>query len=217
MASVQQAINAVGSFQFLAVDGDDVISDGDVHSGRGERRVKVGIPALRMINFGDFVAAVFDGEVGAEQASAGCGDGRHVASADIGVADGDFGAHHVDQVIQVGAMHGVRQKLAVDFFHAGPVGSMHVGDVEIVALIAPAFVEDLFELLFRLQVHAQRCVEPARSRGRDHAIGVDQEKRRSGGSIGSGSRVHVHRHRRLRRDKPVCGRRRSRRRLGLLS
>src|SRR5258708_30639709 len=56
---------------------------------------------------------------------------------------------------------------------------MHVGDVEIVALIAPAFVEDLRKLRLRLKIHAQLRGQPAGSRSRWHAIRIDNVERRS--------------------------------------
>ncbi len=95
----------------------------------------------------------------------------HVAAAHEGMADGDLGAHHVEQIIQVGAMVHVGQQLAVHLLHLGPIGAVHVGHVEVIALVAPAFVEDLLELFLGLQIHAQvrrsagplRLAEPARS------------------------------------------------------
>src|SRR5262245_12753890 len=72
-------------------------------------------------------------------------------------------------------MHNVGQKLAVHFFHLGPVGAVQVWYVEIVALIAPAFVEDLFELRFRLKVHAQSIVQSTLSR-LGCAIGIDEKQ-----------------------------------------
>src|SRR5215468_3674299 len=70
----------------------------------------------------------------------------------------------------------VRQQLAVHLFHLRPIGSVHIRHVEIIALVAPAFIEDLFELFFRIEVHAQRHVEPPLSRLRRLAIGVHQEE-----------------------------------------
>src|SRR5262249_11947556 len=45
----------------------------------------------------------------------------------------------------------------------------------IVALIAPAFVEDLFELFFRIEVHPQRVVQTAAARLRRSSISVNNE------------------------------------------
>src|SRR5262244_1860939 len=95
------------------------------------------------------------------------------------MADGDLGAHVVEQVVEIGAMIHVRQQLAVHLFHLRPIGAVHVRHVEIIALVAPAFIEYLFELFFRVEVHAQRYVEPSLSRLRRLAIGVHQEERRT--------------------------------------
>src|SRR5262249_38128502 len=88
-------------------------------------------------------------------------------------------SHHVDQVIQVGAMVDVGQKLAVHFFHARPIGAVQVGDVKIIALIAPAFVEDLAELFLGFEVHAKGDVQTAGAGLRSLTIRVDQEQLRS--------------------------------------
>ena len=80
------------------------------------------------------------------------------------MADGDLGAHVVEQIVEVGAMIHVRQQLAVHLFHLRPIGAVHVRHVEVIALVAPALVEDLFELFFRIEVHAQRHVEPPLAR-----------------------------------------------------
>src|ERR1041385_4032104 len=55
---------------------------------------------------------------------------------------------------------------------------MHVRHVEIVALVAPAFVEDLFELFLRLEVHAQRVVQTSGAWLRRRSIGIDEEQLR---------------------------------------
>src|SRR5262249_57783209 len=76
------------------------------------------------------------------------------------MADGDLGAHVVEQIVEVGAMIHIRQQLAVHLFHLRPICAMHVRHVEVIALVAPTLVEDLFELFFRIEVHAQRHAEP---------------------------------------------------------
>src|ERR1044072_6081645 len=75
-------------------------------------------------------------------------------------------------------MHHVRQQLPVHLFHLRPIRAVHVLHVKIVALIAPAFVEDLFELFLRLEIHAQREVQTSRARLWRCAIGIDEEQLR---------------------------------------
>ena len=102
---------------------------------------------------------------------------RQIAAANVGVSDCDFGPHGIEQIIQVGPMHDMGQKLAVVFFHARPVTALHVFDVEIVALITPPFVEDLLEFFLRIEVHAQGDSQLALSRRWGHFVGVDKEDR----------------------------------------
>ncbi len=124
--------------------------------GAGQRRAQVGIPALRVVDARDPVAPALDDEVGAEQSGRDRGHLRHVAAAHVRVADGDLGAHVVEQVVQIGAVPHVRQELPVHLLHLRPVGAVHVRHVQVVALVAPTLIEDLPELLLRIEVHAQR-------------------------------------------------------------
>src|SRR6185503_13365025 len=55
---------------------------------------------------------------------------------------------------------------------------MHVWHVEIVALVAPALVQDLFELFLRLEIHPQRYVQTSLSGSWRSAISVNQKQRR---------------------------------------
>ena len=90
------------------------------------------------------------------------------------MADRDFGAHLVDEIIQIGAVIHVREERTVHLFHLGPVGAVRVRHVEVVALIAPCLVEDLLELLLEVDVRAKIGVD-ATSRRRRLTIGVDDE------------------------------------------
>src|ERR1041385_7957117 len=75
-------------------------------------------------------------------------------------------------------MHHVRQQLTVHLAHLWPVGAVHVRHVEIVALVAPAFVEDLFELFLWFEIHAQRVVQTSGAGLRRRSIGIDEEQLR---------------------------------------
>ena len=180
----------------------------DVDAGRRERRAQIRIPALVVVDARDLVAAAVDDEVGAEQPARRRRHIGHVAAADVGVPDGDLGPHVVEQVVQVRAVVDVRQQLAVHLLHLRPVAAVRVRHVEIVALVAPAFVEDLLELRLRLQVHPQRRVETSLAGLRRIAIRVDEEQ---AGSAGGGvtrrrARRGPRRHRRC--DRAASGRRR---------
>ena len=92
------------------------------------------------------------------------------------MADGDLRTHHVDEIIQIGAVVHIRQQCAVHILVFLPVGAVHVRHVEIIALVAPPLIEDLAELLFRLQVHSERHVQASLPGLRRIAIGIDKEQ-----------------------------------------
>src|SRR5437764_9855143 len=76
-------------------------------------------------------------------------------------------------------MHDVRQHRAVHLLVFVPVCAVQVRHIEIVALIAPTFVEDLFEFFFGIEVHAQSEIDASRAGLWRIAIRVDDEQRRS--------------------------------------
>src|SRR5947209_14438104 len=76
-------------------------------------------------------------------------------------------------------MHDVRQHCSVHFLVFLPIGAVQVRHIEIVALIAPTFVEDLFEFFFGIEVHAESEIDASRAGLRRIAIRVDDEQRRS--------------------------------------
>ena len=55
---------------------------------------------------------------------------------------------------------------------------MHVWNIEIVALITPHLIEDLFELFLGIEVHAQRVIHPSSIGLRRISIRIDDEQRR---------------------------------------
>src|ERR1700704_1751901 len=96
------------------------------------------------------------------------------------MADCDLRTHHVDQIIEIGTMHYVRQHRSVHFFVFRPVRAVQVWHIEIIALVAPAFVEYLFEFFFGIEIHAKVSVEPALARLWRSSIRVNDEGGRSG-------------------------------------
>src|SRR5579883_2946483 len=177
--AVQQAVDVIRRAEFLAVDREDVIAHGDVDARGGEWRSQVGIPGFGIVDAGDLIAAVLDREIRAEQSAGVLRDGGHIAAAHVGVADGDLGAHHIHQIVEVGAVVHVRQELAVHLLHARPVGAVHVGDIQVVALVAPVFVEDLLELFAGFEVHAELRIERSLAGLGRLAVGIDEEDLRA--------------------------------------
>src|SRR5262249_19576764 len=72
----------------------------------------------------------------------------------------------------------VRQQLSVHLLVSGPVRAVHIRHIQIVTLVAPSLVEDLFELLPWLQVHPQRDIHSSLTSGRRIAICIYKEKSR---------------------------------------
>src|SRR5882724_448521 len=93
--------------------------------------------------------------------------------------DGNLCSHHVEQIIEISTMHHVRKHLAVHLFHLRPIRAVHIRHVEIVAFVAPAFVEDLFELFPWVEIHPQRSVQTALPRLWRIAISVNDKERRN--------------------------------------
>src|SRR6267143_3477047 len=71
------------------------------------------------------------------------------------------------------------QQLAVHFFHLWPVRTVHIRHIKIVALVAPSFIEDLLELFFRIEIHAQTGIQTTLSRLRRQSIGINDKERRN--------------------------------------
>src|SRR6266850_7983865 len=94
------------------------------------------------------------------------------------MSDRNLSAHHIEEIIEIGAMVYVGQQLPIHLLHLRPVRPVHISDVEIVALVAPAFVEDLLELLLGIEIHPQRDIDASLARLRRAAIGINYEKRR---------------------------------------
>src|SRR5262249_19588834 len=60
-------------------------------------------------------------------------------------------------------MHYERQHLSVHLSHPGPIRTVHVWHIQIIALITPTLVEDLFELFLRIEIHAQIKIQSTRT------------------------------------------------------
>src|SRR5258706_1652882 len=73
-------------------------------------------------------------------------------------------------------MHYVRQHRSVHLFVLRPVRAVQGGHIEIITLVAPALVKDLFEFFFRFEIHAQIDVQPPGAGLRWRAVGVNDEE-----------------------------------------
>ena len=181
----------------------------DVDAGRRQRRAQIRIPALAVVDARDLVAAAFDREVGAEQAARRRRHVRHVAAAHVRVADGDLGAHVVEQVVEIGAVVDVRQQRAVHLLHLRPVrrracSARRGSRAELRQPSLKICVNSAFGSRYIRSVTSSR---PCAGRRRAPAIGVDEEQRR--GRAAGAARVRRASGRRRRRcDRAASGRRR---------
>ena len=75
-------------------------------------------------------------------------------------------------------MHDVRQHRSIHLLVFVPVRAVQVRNIKIVALIAPTFVEDLFEFFFGIEIHAQRKVNAPATRLWRSPICVNDKERR---------------------------------------
>src|SRR5438034_4931356 len=72
-----------------------------VHAGLRERRAKLGIPVLAVIDVGKAVAAVLNGVVRAKKSRFDMLGFRNIASPDEHMANGDVPQHLREQIIQI--------------------------------------------------------------------------------------------------------------------
>src|SRR5262249_22089438 len=103
------------------------------------------------------IASIFDGVVRSEQA-----DGHIlwweecVSTTNAMMSDAEFARHPLDDPIHIVPNGSMRQKLFVSFFHRAPIHTMHVWCVEVVAVDAPCFIEDLFPFRARVDANFDR-------------------------------------------------------------
>ena len=71
-------------------------------------------------------------------------------------------------------MHHVREQRLVHFFHRRPIRTVHILHIQIVALVSPALVEDLFEFVARVDEGTQYHIQMARASGRRCLVRVDE-------------------------------------------
>src|SRR5689334_13987376 len=71
------------------------------------------------------------------------------------MADGELAARERNEITEIGAMSDVWQEGAVFIVNRLPVGAVHLGVIEVVALRAPRFLEDLRPLRARIDEHLE--------------------------------------------------------------
>jgi hypothetical protein len=143
--TVEELIKIVGGVKVASVNGEQVLALLDVDARQGKRRGEAGGPVLAAEDFGDLIAVVIDGVIGAQEADLGRVV-RVIGTADEHVADGDFAEHFRGKVGEFGARGEVVEVGLVFCLDFGDAEAVGVGVVEEVALDAPGFVVDLTPL-----------------------------------------------------------------------
>ena len=140
--------------QRTTVDGQQVFARLDVQARLRQRRAQGRIPVQAAIHLLEAVMAVAHFVIGAQQAA------RHflrldkiVAAAAAMVAHSQFAAHPLNQAVQVCAAGQLGQEHGVLVTHGLPVHAMHARIIEIVAVDAPHFIENLRPLGARIGFH----------------------------------------------------------------
>src|SRR5262249_49704378 len=129
----------------------------------GQRRTQLRAPVETAEDALEAIAAVGDFVVGAEQtARDGFALVRSFAGSGVAVADGQFAEHPADDAVEIAAGAQVRQKRSVLLADGGPVGAVHGRIVEVIAVDAPGFVENLRPFGARLDTNFDGLdIEPA--------------------------------------------------------
>src|SRR5665213_2133029 len=157
--SVERGIYALRRTNIDAVYCKDVVANADINTGLRQRSAKIRIPAVSSVDPCNSVVTVFHRYICTKQPDGRPWHRRHVAAPYEGVTDRDLRAHHVKQIVEICAMHNIWKQLTVHLLHLRPVRSLHVLQIQIVALIPPAFIEDLLEFSLRVDEHSQVSLE----------------------------------------------------------
>src|SRR6202008_422521 len=129
------AVEILRIAELLAIDGEQILTRFHIDARLGERRAERRIPVQATVDLLETIASVLDAVVRAEEtARAGIAVGETVAAAETMVTDGELArqpAHHTIQILTDG---NVRQELGVLRTHSLPIGAVHVGVVEVIAV-----------------------------------------------------------------------------------
>ena len=130
-----------------AVDSGDVIAHLHVEAGLGQRAAQLCAVGGSLVDLGDFVGFAFTCQCGTEHAYVLPVYLHMVAAVDIGMAAGQLAYHAAYHIGEVDAVFHPRQQCGILVVYHVPVHTMHVLQVEAVAVVAPSLVVDVFPLL----------------------------------------------------------------------
>ena len=81
--AIEKTIDVVRRFQFDAIDRQNIVANVYICAGHSQWRTQFGIPVFVVVDARDFVAAIFDRKVRAEQSALNLRHVGHVAAAHV--------------------------------------------------------------------------------------------------------------------------------------
>ncbi len=150
----EAAVEVLGVFEIATIDGQQVLTCFHIDAGLGQRRAELRIPIEAAVNLGEV--------------------GECVAATKAMVADRKLGGHPHHYAIEIAAHGQFREEHGVLGAHGVPVGAVHVRVVEVIAVDAPGFVENLPPLGARIDLDLQLVCGELELRGVELLADVDQ-------------------------------------------
>ena len=183
---LELAVDLAVGLDLLAVDRQQKLARLDVDSRRGQGSAKARVPEGAAVDRLEPVTAIGRLVVGPEQADGDrLGFVEALAAAEVAVSDRQLAEHHADHAVQIAAGREVGEELFVLGSNGVPVGPVHVGRVEVVAVDPPGLVEDLRPFRPGLDRHRDR-VEVERAVALGELAGVDDAQDELAAPAGGG-------------------------------
>src|SRR5262249_53143799 len=120
----EEAVDIVARGQVAPADGQKVLAFLDVYTGLRERRAKIRVPVLAVINPGETVTPVLDLVIAAEQSAGHKGRRRLVTTSDEHVSDGELVEHLGEKVGQIASVRYRVYVWGVAFLHLFQIQSV---------------------------------------------------------------------------------------------
>ena len=153
-AELKKRIEICGWLHIDAVHGEEIVTFLHIHAGLGERRTQRWRPVEAAIDLGETVSTVSHGVVRAKQAAWDVARiAEAVAAAAAMMADVELAHHPLDDALDIGFRRSIGEERLVFLLVRNPVHAVHARRVEIIAIDAPRFVEDLFPFRARIDLH----------------------------------------------------------------
>ena len=150
---LQGCENIVGRGQFLAINSQDKVAVARFVARFVQGCFYKWIPGLPCVHPRNAIAAILNGQIGAEQADLDLFRLVNITAAGAVVTHLQFGDHFHHQRVEILAPPDMLYQRAVLVVHGLPVEAMHVIGVEIFLLHTPGLVKYLYPFLARIHQH----------------------------------------------------------------